>query len=117
MHCRGSVSGLYVLHSGILRIFSEYHSGDLPADSLFRLKETLMSFRRWIAATSGVLVVVAVSAAMRVADTPASQMQVFAKTWLDSLDEAQKAKALLPYDSKDRTTWNFVPMPTRKGCH
>ncbi len=74
-----------------------------------------MSFRRWIAATSGVLVVVAVSAAMRVADTPASQMQVFAKTWLDSLDEAQKAKALLPYDSKDRTTWNFVPMPTRKG--
>ncbi len=74
-----------------------------------------MSLLRWSATACGVCAVVVLSAAMRVAETPASQMQVFAKTWLESLDDAQKAKAMLPYDGSERTTWNFVPLPTRKG--
>lgn len=59
--------------------------------------------------------VLAITLAMRSGDGPGSQMQTFAAAWIDTLDDAQKAKALIPYDSKDRTTWHFIPLPTRKG--
>jgi hypothetical protein len=65
--------------------------------------------------TVGIVAVVAVTGAMRTGDAPASQMRTFASAWIETLDEAQKAKALVAYDSKDRTTWNFIPLPTRKG--
>jgi hypothetical protein len=44
-----------------------------------------------------------------------------AQKWLDSLSAEQKAKAVVEFDSKERTNWNFVPLqdkdkrPTRKG--
>jgi len=56
-----------------------------------------------------------VSLAMRVSQSPAVQMQTFANAWLDTLDEGQKAKALLPFDAIDRTTWHFIPLDSRKG--
>jgi hypothetical protein len=31
------------------------------------------------------------------------------------LDEGQKTKALLPYAAAERVTWQFIPLPTRKG--
>jgi hypothetical protein len=65
--------------------------------------------------TFGVVAIVAVAGAMRSSETPASQMRTFAAAWIETLDEAQKAKALVPYDSKERTNWNFIPLPTRKG--
>ncbi len=56
-----------------------------------------------------------ISLAMRSGDGAAGQMKTFAAAWVETLDDAQKAKALVPYESKDRTTWNFIPLPTRKG--
>ena len=53
--------------------------------------------------------------AMRVGDDPAGQMLTYASAWAETLDEAQQKKALLPYDSPERTNWNFIPLPTRKG--
>jgi|LakMenE01Jun11ns_1017448.scaffolds.fasta_scaffold9950571_2 hypothetical protein len=38
-----------------------------------------------------------------------------ANTFLDSLNQQQKDKALLPYDSENRVQWHFIPMATRKG--
>ncbi len=35
--------------------------------------------------------------------------------FLATLDEAQKSRALLTYDSEKRVVWNFVPLETRKG--
>jgi len=52
---------------------------------------------------------------MRTGDAPATQMQTYAVAWIDSLDESQKKKALLAYDGPERTNWNFIPLPTRKG--
>ncbi len=42
--------------------------------------------------------------------TPADQMTTAAKKLLASLDEKQKKKATFPFDSKERTNWNFVPL-------
>ncbi len=55
------------------------------------------------------------SVAMRTGDPPASQMQTYATAWLETLDEGQRTKALLDYDSPERVNWNFIPLPTRKG--
>lgn len=66
---------------------------------------------------AGLLIVasLSVSLAMRTGDPPASQMQTYAAAWVETLDEAQRKKALLDYDSPERVNWNFVPLPTRKG--
>ena len=68
-----------------------------------------------IAFAASFLVFLGTMVAMKTGDAPGSQMQSFAAAWLETLDDAQKAKALLPYESTDRTTWNFIPLPTRKG--
>jgi hypothetical protein len=52
---------------------------------------------------------------MRANDSPGSQMQTYTAAWLETLDEDQRQKALLPFDSPERTNWNFIPLPTRKG--
>jgi Protein of unknown function (DUF3500) len=46
---------------------------------------------------------------------PVAQPVKQAKQFLDGLDPAQKAKALLPIESAVRTNWHFIPMATRKG--
>lgn len=38
-----------------------------------------------------------------------------ANVWLASLDEAQKGKAIVPYESETRTDWHFIPKDKRKG--
>ena len=75
---------------------------------MLRQSSVLFSF-------AAVCAVLAISVAMRTGDAPGSQMKSFASAWLETLDDAQKAKALVPYESGDRTTWNFIPLPTRKG--
>jgi hypothetical protein len=53
--------------------------------------------------------------------TPGEDMVATAESFLASLKPAQKKKAMLAYDSENRTYWNFIPMqdragkPTRKG--
>lgn len=57
----------------------------------------------------------ATSLAMRTGDDPAGQMLTYTGAWIETLDEGQKQKALMAYDDPERTNWNFIPLPTRKG--
>ncbi len=52
---------------------------------------------------------------MKVGDPPAVQMKSFADAFLASLDDDQKALAVVPYDSPKRVAWHFIPMKERKG--
>lgn len=38
-----------------------------------------------------------------------------AREWLETLDEKQRAVAVLPYDSPRRVDWHFIPKAERKG--
>lgn len=58
------------------------------------------------------------------AEAPGLKMVGAAEKLVASLDDRQKAKAVFPFDSRERTNWHFVPMqavkdgkkvPTRKG--
>jgi Protein of unknown function (DUF3500) len=55
------------------------------------------------------------------AEPPGVKMVAAAEGLVQSLTAEQKAKAIFPFDSKERTNWNFVPLqdknrkPTRKG--
>ncbi|WP_246109799.1 DUF3500 domain-containing protein [Roseimaritima multifibrata] len=59
--------------------------------------------------------VCAVGLALKPADSPATNMQTFAVSWLDSLSKEQQAIAQIPYDSPERLGWHFIPKPERKG--
>lgn len=52
---------------------------------------------------------------MKVSDPPGLQMTAFADSFLSTLDEKQKAVALMPYESSERVGWHFIPKKTRKG--
>lgn len=52
---------------------------------------------------------------LKVADDPGSQVATFANSFLEQLDEEQKATATMPYDSDKRVDWHFIPKDTRKG--
>jgi hypothetical protein len=56
-----------------------------------------------------------VAIGLKVADDPGTQAAVFANSFLDQLDEDQKATAMMPYDSEKRVDWHFIPKKTRKG--
>lgn len=55
------------------------------------------------------------------AEPAAPKMAAAATRWLDSLTPEQRQKATFPFDSSERTNWDFVPLqdkakqPTRKG--
>ena len=53
--------------------------------------------------------------AMKVGDLPGSQMHVFADSLITSLDDQQTSAVMVPFDSKQRTDWHFIPKPKRKG--
>ena len=80
-----------------------------------------MYLKRYLAAivAAGMLTGIAMVAQQSV--TPADKMTTAAQKFLGSLNAEQKAKAVMAFDSKERTFWNFVPMqdnnrkPTRKG--
>ena len=48
-------------------------------------------------------------------DPPGKQMKLFADAFLETLEDEQKALALMPYDSPKRVDWHFIPKKTRKG--
>ena len=56
-----------------------------------------------------------ISAALKVGDPPGAQMKVFADAFLETLDEEQKKKAVMPYGAEQRTDWHFIPKDERKG--
>ena len=43
------------------------------------------------------------------------QMTAAAETFAKSLSADQAAKALLPYETPQRTDWHYIPKPQRKG--
>jgi hypothetical protein len=51
----------------------------------------------------------------RLAESPGDRMTAATEQLLASLDEGQRSKAKLGYDSPERPKWNFVPLETRKG--
>ncbi len=65
--------------------------------------------------TVAAAILLATGLGMRTGDPPATQMQTYASAWLDSLNDQQRQKAALAFDAPQRTDWNFVPLPTRKG--
>jgi Protein of unknown function (DUF3500) len=54
-------------------------------------------------------------------DTPASKLAGAAQRFVEALTPEQKKQAMFPFDSPERTNWDFVPLqdknkqPTRKG--
>ena len=37
------------------------------------------------------------------------------RTWLDGLDDAQRARAMFPFDASERFVWAYTPNPPREG--
>ncbi|MDV6032087.1 MAG: DUF3500 domain-containing protein [Phycisphaera sp. RhM] len=54
-------------------------------------------------------------AGLKLADSPGSQVALFANNFLEQLDDDQKSTATMPYDSDQRVDWHFIPKKTRKG--
>src|SRR5918994_1806312 len=52
---------------------------------------------------------VSMSSSASAADSPATTMATAARTFLATLDAAQKAKAQLPFDSEERFNWFYIP--------
>lgn len=73
-----------------------------------------MPLPRTVALLSGLLVASPLIAHPNHADTVATDMAVAAAEFTGTLDDAQRAEALFPADSEERTNWHFVPME-RKG--
>tara|TARA_R110002049_G_scaffold2750_2_gene21720 strand:+ start:594803 stop:595840 length:1038 start_codon:yes stop_codon:yes gene_type:complete len=53
---------------------------------------------------------------LKVSDPPGTRMKTFADSFLSTLDEKQKAAAVVPYESDKRVQWHFIPMDNRKGA-
>lgn len=62
-----------------------------------------------------VVSITAVRSYERSADSVGAEMARSARALIETLDEEDLARALLPFEGKERTTWNFVPLETRKG--
>ncbi len=75
----------------------------------------MKTYRYPLVGSFAVACLVGLVAAMQTAESPAPQMQTYADAWLALLDESQLEKALLEFDGPERTDWNFIPLPTRKG--
>lgn len=71
-------------------------------------------FMRVFTAAFALLCLVAV-VGLKVSDDPGTRVATFANSFLDQLDEDQKAVAVLPYESELRVDWHFIPKKTRKG--
>lgn len=73
-----------------------------------------MRFAR-TASFAAVLLGCFILAGWKIADSPGTQLQTFADSFLSTLDQDQKSVAVLPYDSPKRVDWHFIPKKNRKG--
>ena len=63
-----------------------------------------------------VLAAVAIAAAgFKLAASPAEQLQTFAETFLQTLDDDQLSIVTKPFDDPSRPGWHFIPKESRKG--
>lgn len=67
-------------------------------------------------ASTLLLAFVTLSLGMKASDPPGTQMATFADALVDSLDESQRAEAMMDYESSDRSAWHFIPKDDRKGA-
>jgi len=81
----------------------------LPSNSIAARAVLVLGSLFLIGGTTAALV------AMQAGEEPAGQMLTYTNAWVATLDDAQKTKALLAFDGAERTNWNFIPLPTRKG--
>lgn len=74
---------------------------------------------RWLLAGLTVLAVaagaVATSRAAAFRRVAAESLTRSAGAWIESLDDAQRARGLQPFSAAARTDWHFVPKASRKG--
>jgi hypothetical protein len=79
-----------------------------------------MKLTRMALALVALMVVAGLAYVGQQADTSGTDMVLAAQKFLGSLNDEQKIKAVIPFDSPERTNWHFVPLesngkPTRKG--
>ncbi len=79
-----------------------------------------MYLRRWLLAGLMVVGVAGVAYMGQEAEPAGAKMTVAAQRFIAGLNDEQKQKCLLPFDSPNRTQWYFTPQqankkPTRKG--
>ncbi|MCD0462403.1 DUF3500 domain-containing protein [Roseiconus lacunae] len=60
-------------------------------------------------------VVCLVAIGLKTADDTGTQVATYANQFLSQLDDDQKSKAVMDYDSDKRVDWHFIPKDTRKG--
>src|SRR5437870_4909084 len=83
--------------------------------------DTTMKLTRMALAVASLLVVAGIAYVAQQTEGSSPDMVAAAQKLLGSLDAEQKAKAIIAFDSKERTNWNFVPLQdkekrsTRKG--
>jgi hypothetical protein len=79
-----------------------------------------MKLTRVLLAVAALCAVAGVAYVRQGEQTAGQKMVAAAQRFLDSLSAEQKARAVFPFDSKERFNWNFVPLEkakqsTRKG--
>lgn len=76
-----------------------------------------MAMKRRILYVSLCLAVVSAAAGFRYLTLVATgaDMTAAATKFVQTLSEEQRSKAVLPYETPQRTDWHYIPKPTRKG--
>jgi len=76
-------------------------------------ERALAMIRNWTLLTLALLVGLGSTISSR-SDSPGAEMAGAANAFIASLDDGQRAKALIPFGDDERKNWNFVPL-IRKG--
>ena len=74
-----------------------------------------MLHQRHIVTAAFALAIGSTTIALKISDPPGTQMKTFADSFLSTLDDSQKAVAVVPFASEKRVQWHFIPMKERKG--
>lgn len=69
----------------------------------------------WTVSGSCLALVALIAGASVMQRNSAADMAQAARNFIASLDDAQKAKAVFPFDADVRFDWHYIPKPARKG--
>jgi hypothetical protein len=90
----------------------------LPPPIYCKTLQEISTMRSWIALAAIGLVCLTFQNTLKrhtSAQDEAASLTKAAQAFTAQLDDAQKEKALLSYEAKQRVDWQFIPLPTRKG--
>ena len=89
---------------------------DRLAPRIVAAQEAFFMLRRiLVVGFSVALLVSSAAAALVLWRGTGTDMTVAANAFLATLDEKQRATAVLPYDDAGRVKWHFIPLAERKG--